>query len=212
MMPPDCWLCDRGQNTQDDCELICFARTASDQEWHDQAASPFARPDHPPDCGWFCNDHIETARSLVHCDLKSALDHIRTKESWHLIYIDLFDRETPPMVQTSGVGLESGLLRFWDQMLATIEVSGVRYPSDYRLSLTCGLPDYSLNRGDSELLTIKQFLSDQNDAAKIERHIAQSQASVMRTNGHQAAVQWLTELCTQITDQADPDLLKNRGQ
>ena len=116
------------------------------------------------------------------------------------------------MVQTSGVGLESGLLRFWDQMLATIEVSGIRYPSDYRLSLTCGLPDYSLNRGDSELLTIKQFLSDQNDAAKVERHIAQSQASVMRTNGHQAAVQWLTELCTQITDQADPDLLKNRGQ
>lgn len=78
MMPPKCRLCDRGHETGDDCELICFARTASDQEWHDWAASPAAIPDHPPDCGWFCDAHVETARPLVHCDLTSALDHVRT--------------------------------------------------------------------------------------------------------------------------------------
>jgi hypothetical protein len=137
------------------------------------------------------------------------MDHIRTHESWHLIYVDFFDRETPPMVQKSGVGFESGLLRFWDQMLATIEVSGVRYPSDYHLSFGCDLPDYSLDRGELELLTIKQFLSDQDDASKVERQIAKAQASVMRTNGNPAAAQWLTTLCEQIAEQSDPDLLKS---
>jgi hypothetical protein len=209
MMPPKCRLCDRGHETGDDCELICFARTASDQEWHDWAASPAAIPDHPPDCGWFCDSHVETARSLVHCDLTSALDHVRTHELWHLVYIDLFDRETPPLMQESGVGFESGFIEFWDQMLATIEVNGTRFPSDYRLSFADDGPDYSLERGKLELLTVKQFLSDRDDSSKIERQIAKSQASEMRTHGHPAVAQWLTTLCHQIAEQSEPDLLKS---
>ena len=209
MMPPDCWLCDRGRETGDDCELIYFARTASDQEWHDWAASPAGIPDHPPDCGWFCDDHVETARSLVHCDLTSAMDHARTHELWHVVYIDLFDRETPPLVQKSGVGFESGFLEFWDQMLATIEVSGTRYPSDYRLSFAGDVADYSLARGGVELLAVKQFLSGRDDALQLERQIAKSQASEMRTHGQSAVAQWLTTLCEQIAEQPEPDLLKS---
>jgi hypothetical protein len=93
-------------------------------------------------------------------------------------------------------------------MLATIEVNGTRFPSDYRLSFAGDVPDYSLKRDKLELLTVKQFLSDRDDSSKIERQIAISQASEMRTHGHPAVTQWLTTLCHQIAEQAEPDLLK----
>lgn len=209
MMPPNCCLCDKGHETGDACELICFYRTESDQEWHVQAASPRGFTGHPPDCDWFCESHAETARSLMHCDRSSALLHIRTEESWDLVYIDLFDRDTPPLVQKSGVGFESGFLEFWDQMLATIEVSGTRYPSDFRLSFAGDFPDYSLDRGGCELMAVKQFLSGRNDALKLEQQIAKAQASEMRPHGHPGVTQWLTILCGQMAEQVEPELLKN---
>jgi hypothetical protein len=139
------------------------------------------------------------------------MDHARTHELWHLVYIDLFDRETPPLVQKSGVGFESGFLEFWDQMLATIEVSGTRHPSDYRLSFAGDVADYSLARGGVELLAVKQFLSGRDDAWQLERQIAKSQAREMRTHGHPAVAQWLTTLCKQIAEQSEPDLLQSSG-
>lgn len=211
MMPPDCCLCEKGRETGDDCELICFERTESDQEWHVRAASDQGFVGHPPECEWFCHGHVATARSLVQQNLALALAHLRKHERWMLIYIDLFDRDTPPLVQKSGVGFESGFLEFWDQMLATIEVNGTRYPSDFRLSFAGELPDYSLERGGCELMAVKTFLSGRNDALAIEQQIAKAQASEMRTQGHPGVVRYLTTLCGQFTEQAAPALLKNRN-
>ena len=210
MMPPNCWLCDRGQNTGDECELIYFARTPSDQEWHDRVSEPGVFSDHPPDCGWFCDLHADAAKSLVLRDITSALDHLRTSEAWLLIYIDLFDRETPPLVQKGGVGFESGFVCFWDQMLATIETNGIRYPSDFRLSFNGDVPDYSLNRGGDELMVVKKFLAGRDDALQLEQQIAKSQAQELRAHGHPALEQWLTDLCALIAEGAEPDLLKRR--
>ena len=76
MMPPNCCLCDKGLETGDECELICFHKTPEQEAWHAEAESRLI-PDHPPNCEWFCEDHVETARSLVSLDLDQALAKIR---------------------------------------------------------------------------------------------------------------------------------------
>ena len=201
MMPPDCFLCDKGLATGNNCELICFAKTESDHQWHTLAQSEAGLTGHPPECGWFCEQHLETVKSLTHLTISSALQHIRERESWHLIYIDLFDRETPPIIQRTGVGYESGFCEFWDHILPTTETDGRRYPSDYRLGFQCGIPDYSLPRSCPDLTLIKQNLptAEEETATGTIKQLSISQAAALRTNGLPGAEECLRQYCDRLS-------------
>ena len=107
MRPPICCLCDRGFEEGEECEWVSFRQTDSDKQWHADAAAQRIRPDHPPDCDWFCRDHADTARAFAHEDRATAIHSIQKYERWQLIDIDLFDRDTPPMVGASGRKLSS---------------------------------------------------------------------------------------------------------
>jgi hypothetical protein len=211
MMPPNCCLCDKGLKTGDHCELIYFHRTENDEGWYIRASSETHFSDHPPDCGWFCKLHMETAQSFANLDLKSALLHIQTNECWNLVCIDLFDRDTLPWVSKSGFGFESGFIELWHKSLETVEASGVTYPIAFKLSLPENVPDYSFNRWPiDEVLSVKQFLTERNDASKLERKIAITQARELRNQGITGMAQWLSTLCVQFTEQEEPELLRGR--
>ncbi|MDA7915009.1 hypothetical protein N9018_02735 [Rhodopirellula sp.] len=199
MMPPNCCLCDKGIESGDTCELISFAKTESDREWHVQATLGEGFTGHPPDCDWFCDIHAHAAKHLVHYDRSAALLYLQQNEWWHLIYIDLFDRDTPPSVQKSGVGFESGFVEFWDKILSTTEPDGRRYPSDYRLSFSSADLNYSLPRDCTELTTIKQHTLNLDDAMNSITELAKGQAEQMRTNGLSGAAKHLTQQCVQLS-------------
>ena len=199
MMPPNCCLCDNGIKTGHQCELVCFSKTESDRQWHAMAATATGFTGHPPDCDWFCDIHTEAAKSFIHFDLATALRHLKESESWRLIYIDLFDRDTPPSVQRSGVGFESGFEEFWDQILATTEADGRRYPSDYRLSFPSNHTDYSLPRKCMELALIKQNLPDDEKASQVIKLLSAEQAAQMRKGGLAEVEKYLTEHCRQLS-------------
>jgi len=154
---------------------------------------------HPPNCDWFCETHVETAKNLSHRELPAALRYLQKNESWQLIYIDLFDRDTPPSVQRSGVGFESGFEQFWDRILATTEADGRRYPSDYRLAFPDKHTNYSLPRNCPELTMIKQHLLNDQEAAQTIRRLAAGQAAQMRKGGLPEAENYLTERCNQLS-------------
>ena len=204
MRPPICCLCDRGFEEGEECEWVSFRQTDSDKQWHADAAAQRIRPDHPPDCDWFCRDHAETARAFAHEDRATAIHSIQKYERWQLIDIDLFDRDTPPMVGASGLGFESGFCAFWDRVLATIDTNGTTYPTNYRLSFVDAPPDYALDHGGPELLAIKKFLADRDGAA--QRRLAIAQAREMRARGHRGISHWLTKMCAQIGEEKEPDL------
>jgi len=203
MMPPNCCLCDKGHEAGDACELICFARTEGDREWHLRASSEEGFTGHPPDCDWFCETHVETAKALAHRNCASALLHIQKNESWHLIYIDLFDRDTPPLVHATGMGLESGFLKFWDEMLATVETDGRRYPTDFRLSFSSETADYSLPRACPELTTIKQHMPSGEQGLETLKQLAFGHARQMRSSGLSGATQYLTHRCRQLAEKQE---------
>ncbi|MCH2212550.1 MAG: hypothetical protein MK110_14695 [Fuerstiella sp.] len=77
MMPPNCCLCDKGLETGAECKLLCFHKTPEQENWYAEADSRLI-PDHPPNCAWFCNDHIDAAEALVDLDLDQALEILRT--------------------------------------------------------------------------------------------------------------------------------------
>ena len=199
MMPPNCCLCDNGIETGHQCELVYFSQTESDQQWHALAATGKGFTGHPPDCDWFCDIHAGSAKSSSHRDLTSALRHLRENESWQLIYIDLFDRDTPPSVQGRGVGFESGFEKFWDRILATTEEDGRRYPSDYRLSFHGSHPDYSLPRDCPELTLTKQNIPDDEKASQAIKLLAAGQAAQMRKGGLAEVKKHLTDYCKQLS-------------
>lgn len=78
-MPPNCCLCGKGLDTGHDCELVCFRRTEEQEAWHAEADSRLIA-DHPPDCEWFCEDHVGVARAFIDLDLKQAIEAIRARE------------------------------------------------------------------------------------------------------------------------------------
>ena len=186
MMPPNCCLCDNGIETGHQCELVCFSKTERDRQWHAMAASEKDFTGHPPDCDWFCDIHVETAKTLSHNDLPTALHQLRQNELWQLIYIDLFDRDTPPSVQSSGIGFESGFENFWDQILATAEADGNH-------------ADYSVPRDCSELTLIKQSVPNEEKAAQTVRRLAVGQAARMRKGGLADVKKYLTDHCKQLS-------------
>ena len=77
MMPPNCCLCDKGLETGDECELICFHKRPEQESRYAEAETRLI-PDHPPNREWFCAGHVEAARSRL--DLDRALGALRAGE------------------------------------------------------------------------------------------------------------------------------------
>lgn len=75
MKPSICELC-HNPFDPDSGELLEFAKTASDAEWHRRAAAE-ALVGHPPNVAWFCPDHAERARTLTDQTLDDALAALR---------------------------------------------------------------------------------------------------------------------------------------
>ena len=80
MVPLNCCFWEKGLDTGDGGELICFRRTPEQSAWYAEAEARLI-PGHPPDCAWFCADHIEVVRPLVDLDLGQALATIRAQEN-----------------------------------------------------------------------------------------------------------------------------------
>ena len=202
MMPPDCCLCHKGIATGHQCELICFRRTAEQEAWHVAAQSRLV-PDHPPDCEWFCEDHVDTARALIALNRDQAIAAVRTRETWMLMQIDLFDRDTPPMPEKQGMGLECGLYEFWFGVLATVNVEGSRFPVDYQLRVCGQAPGYSVRRHADDFIRLKRHIETQREQAATVRRIAMVQARDLRHAGVSGADQWLDGLYRHLADRGE---------
>lgn len=202
MMPPNCCLCDNGLQTGHECELICFHRTPEQEVWHAEANSR-PLPEHPPDCDWFCEDHVHTARAFIALDLDQAVEVIRNRETWRLMQIDLFDRDTPPMLEKQGVGLESGLFEFWSGVLATVNVEGSRFPMDYQLRVGAQVPNYYINRHEDDFLRLKQHIEAEPEPAAAVRRLANTQARILRSGGVSDADEWLAELYRHLAENGE---------
>lgn len=203
MMPPNCCLCDRGIDSGDVCELVCFQRTPEQQAWHAEADSR-SFSDHPPDCEWFCEDHVRTARSYRKLDCAKAVEAIRREESWTVMQMDLFDRETASSASQSGTGFESGLVAFWKEILATVHAEGSRSPMTYYLRIGKEAPGYTVERWTDGFLRLQQYLETSVDPNAVIHRIANAQAEQFRHGTRSQADRWLTDFCQQLPDLKGP--------
>jgi hypothetical protein len=195
MMPPNCCLCDKGLETGDACELVCFLRTAEDEAWHREMSDQPQFTGHPPDCDWFCSDHLPTAYNLKHSSLSllQTLNRIRQQEAWVLLQIDLFDRDTPATEQSVGLGFESGFTAFWKHLLSTVNAAGARCPLDYRLRIHNQDTDYRVQRYESGLVQLRQFVDTRRNPVEFLKSFVAAQAGIIRRQGIPAADDFLSE-------------------
>lgn len=77
MRPPECAVC--GADLDDTGGLVHFARTPSDQAWHDRMKAQ-QMVGHPPDVEWFCGAHLEAARARAHQPCAEAVAALRQAE------------------------------------------------------------------------------------------------------------------------------------
>lgn len=74
MRPPICALCDRGLDTEVECETVAFTMTPEDIA----VKNRMGREDvfltyHPPHIEWFCLEHAPLAKQLVHLSCDEAV-------------------------------------------------------------------------------------------------------------------------------------------
>ena len=202
MMPPNCCLCPKGIETDDVCELITFRKTDDDHQSDNEHSVSEKLPDHPTEMEWFCEDHQATAQAYIDCTKIDAINQIRKNEQWHLIQLDLFDRDTPPSCPVSGIGFESGFSTYIEHAVTTINEVGECYPDQYRISFGDPLPDFAVNgegvfeidRRHPTLLSIKVMLAGQDSRKRKLCQLAQGFANAMRQNSSPQKRKFLTKL------------------
>lgn len=79
MRPPECCICDREFNPQEEGGLIYFKRRPSDEAW-DRDMKEKGYVGHPPYAEWFCKDHYDIAHDLKHLPIDEALQLIKDTE------------------------------------------------------------------------------------------------------------------------------------
>lgn len=135
---------------------------------------------------------------------------IRTKEIWHLIYIDLFDRDTPPSASESGYGFELGLRTYIDHATSTINESGGTYPSEYRISFGNPAPNFvvnapdvfELNRLTPPLRRLKKLRSNCDFNSQCDTKLLTLFSDVLRGHGSSALQETIESLTDFIGDNA----------
>ena len=209
--------------TGDPCELIAFKRTAEDEDWHravqkdaDNTSlnlrdnAPPLPTSHPPEADWFCADHASTARAHQSHTRSDAMSVIRTREIWHLIYIDLFDRDTPPSASESGYGFELGLRTYIDHATSTVNEGGGTYPSVYRISLGTPTPNFAVNASDvfeldrvtPPLRRLKKLRSNSDFSYQSDAKLLSLFSDVLRAYGCSALHETIEALTDFIGDEA----------
>ena len=76
MRPPCCELCDERFELPEGGALVSFARDPRDADWYRRAEHPLF-VGHPPHEGWFCAEHLESARALQTETLRAAMHELR---------------------------------------------------------------------------------------------------------------------------------------
>ena len=80
MRPPICEICDRDFNPDSRSGLLYFKETSEGREF-DKRVSEEGITGHPPDAGWFCEEHYGKAKKLTYLTLSEALKNIQSKIS-----------------------------------------------------------------------------------------------------------------------------------
>lgn len=68
MKPPYCIICGKDKN----CDVVYFKKTPEGEEFERRKWVG-----HPPDCDWFCEDHIEMAKKHQHLTIGEAIGLIK---------------------------------------------------------------------------------------------------------------------------------------
>jgi len=76
MRPPICEICDSEFLFDHSSGLLYFKVTPEGREF-DRRVREEGITGHPPDAGWFCEEHYEKAVKLTHLTLSEALKTIR---------------------------------------------------------------------------------------------------------------------------------------
>ena len=74
MRPPNCCLCRRGLDTNDNCELLDFIKLPSEVVKSVQGSAPV--PDHPEHQEWFCSLHLTMATQFKHLTRNEAVSQL----------------------------------------------------------------------------------------------------------------------------------------
>jgi len=78
MKPPNCYLCERGLDTKDECDLVYFTEIPSNvinsiSEYVDQI------PTHPDNSEWFCLEkHFDLAKQFMHLKYEEAIECLKS--------------------------------------------------------------------------------------------------------------------------------------
>ena len=78
MRPPNCCLCRRGLDTNDNCELLDFIKLPSEVVKSVQGSAPV--PDHPEHQEWFCLFHLPMAIQFKHLTRNEAVSQLSSIE------------------------------------------------------------------------------------------------------------------------------------
>jgi hypothetical protein len=75
MRPSICEICHKEFDPRNEGGLIFFKETSEGREFHSRVEKE-GITGHPPDAGWFCEDHYEEAEKRKHLTLGEALQKI----------------------------------------------------------------------------------------------------------------------------------------
>ena len=71
MRPPNCCLCEKGLDTNEECELLTFIQLPTNVIKSAQGSAPL--PDHPEHQEWFCLFHLPLAAQFKHLTRNEAV-------------------------------------------------------------------------------------------------------------------------------------------
>lgn len=181
MMPPNCCLCERGLDTNDNCELVAFAKRPEDIQWY-RAIEASGETGHPPNVDWFCASHVAGAREIAHLTIDEALAQLRGEAAWSLELLDLFDH-SPGMPIDSGRGLEQGLAKLWHHVLSVTDETGRRSGTDYRVCWQhAGNPEEVCipRRPNEGLARLRQWFQDEDTRRRLVNVLGRAHAGLVR--------------------------------
>jgi len=77
MRPPNCYLCERGLDTEDECELISFTKIP-ENVIKSVRGSIYPVPTHPDSTEWFCKEeHFNLAKQFKHLTYEEAVNQLK---------------------------------------------------------------------------------------------------------------------------------------
>jgi len=81
MKPPICEICNYDFRNEEGGGLLYFKKTEKDNEFDRKCEDEPGFVGHPPASAWFCKEHIEEAKKLVHLTLDEAVEILKKKFS-----------------------------------------------------------------------------------------------------------------------------------